>query len=151
MSFSPVTAYQHLYSRDGAVISNNGVISGTHAEIEALKTLIGKVNATLTKRIDTQYEENDGHHETLNNTIHLKHSDLVQAVDALKKEIGSKITQLETALRSKVDSDRQDVQGKLFLYQWSTYTILYGWPGLLYCYADEFCTLVFLRDIAPVR
>ena len=94
------------------VISNNGVISGTGAEIQNLKTLIAKMNATLTKQIDTQYEESDGHHETLNHTIHLKHSDLVQAVDALKKEFDSKITQLETALRSKVDSDRQDVQGK---------------------------------------
>ena len=109
------------------------------------------MNATLTKRVDTHYEESDSHHETLNHTIHLKHSDLVQAVNALKKEIGSKITQLETALRSKVDSNRQDVQGKLFLYQCSTYTILYGWPGLLYCYADEFLHFSFLRDIAPVR
>ena len=84
------------------------------------------MNATLTKRIDTQYEESDGHHETLNNTIHLKHSDLVHAVGALKKEFDSKITQLETALRSKVDSDRQDVQGKLFLYQCSTYNSMAG-------------------------
>ena len=29
----------------------------------------------------------------------------------LEKEFDSKITQLETALRSKIDSNRQDVQG----------------------------------------
>ena len=107
------TVRQHSYLGSGQAPSNQGAISGTEAEMKTLKTLIAKMNATLTERVDTIYEESDGQHETLNHTIHLKHSDLVQAVDALEKEFDSKITQLETALRSKIDSDRQDIQGKL--------------------------------------
>ena len=79
------TVRQHSYLGSGQAPSNQGAISGTKAEMKTLKTLIAEMNATLTERVDNHYEESDGHHETLNNTIHLKHSDLVQAVDARKR------------------------------------------------------------------
>jgi len=70
----------------------------SRSSIDALQAQIEKLNMTLTQRVDNHYEEGDAHHEFLNNTIHVKHSDLVNAVKEIKEEFNTNLSELNATL-----------------------------------------------------
>lgn len=68
---------------------------------------------TLTQRLDTHFKESDAIHNTLNNTIHNKHSDLVQAAKETEEVFNSKLAQLQNKLESLSHAEDQVIKDTL--------------------------------------
>ena len=68
---------------------------------------------TLTQRLDTHFKESDAIHNTLNNTIHNKHSEIVQAAKETEEVFNSKLAQLQTTLESLSHAEGQVIKDTL--------------------------------------